>query len=80
MLSQVFTVLKPDSRKEDFFALVQKKTAWFIKLNNEEVKTFSNEAWQKCIKLSSFLNESVFKSLVTKNSYLENTNNLFLMS
>ena len=48
MLSQVYTVLKSDSRNGDFFALVQKdKTALNIQLIDEEVKTFSKHAWKK---------------------------------
>ena len=44
MLNQVYTVLKSNSRKGDFFALVQKdKNKQEIELNDEEVKTFQKK-------------------------------------
>ena len=69
MLNQVYSVLKSDSRKGDFFALVQKDHHKLeIKYSMEK---FLKNAWNKYLKHK--IKNSAFKMLISKHSYLEDT-------
>ena len=76
IIRQVYDVLKQDSRKGDFFNLVQKDLKHCnIQMTEEEIKNHTKTRWK--ILVSDKVKQTAFVNLVEENSKLENTKNIF---
>jgi hypothetical protein len=74
-LRQVYDTLKCDSRKGDFYNLVQKDLKDLdIKLNDKEIQDYSKLKWKTHI--SQIIKKSAFQYLLQENSELEKTKHI----
>ena len=71
-MKQVYEALKCDSRKGDFYSLVQKDTKDLkIQCDETMITNYSKSQWKNLVKKS--VKESALKHLTSENSMLENT-------
>ena len=74
-LRQVYDTLKCDSRKGDFYDLVQKDLNELnIKLNDKEIQEYSKSKWKTHI--SNIIKKNAFQYLVQENLELEKTKHI----
>jgi hypothetical protein len=72
---QVYDTLKHDSRKGDFYFLIQKDLRECdIKMTEEEIEDHSKKSWKDFIAVK--VKEKAFKELIYENSKLEHTKDI----
>ena len=75
IVRQVYDTLKVDSRKGDFFNLVQKDLKECnIKMTEEEIRAYSKRTWK--IFITQTVKEKAFSDLTEENLNLEHTKNI----
>jgi hypothetical protein len=75
IIRQVYDALKQDSRKGDFFQLVQKDLKHCnLQMTEEEIKNYTKTKWKNVV--SDKVKRTAFDDLVAENLKLENTKNI----